>query len=359
MDSGRSHRVVSSQVSVSRRRFVGKVLGTTAVLAVAGTRLTDAATVSPPTALVFDPVCRTHVTPAGAAECPRRLDAVVDALAASPFHSQLKQLQAEPARDDDVLACHTPAYLALVRREIEAGLPRLSTGDTRVCRQSLQAAYRGAGTACAAVDAVLSGGAKNAFGLPRPPGHHATADRGMGFCIFNNVAIAARYAQRRYGAGKVLIVDWDVHHGNGTQELFYEDDSVFFFSTHQSPWYPWTGGADETGRGKGLGSTLNCPMGAGAGRREFAAAFCDRLGRAVDRFKPELILVSAGFDSRQGDPLGRFQLSDDDYVELTGLVLSMARQHCGGRVVSLLEGGYDFAGLGSAATAHCGRLVQG
>jgi acetoin utilization deacetylase AcuC-like enzyme len=179
----------------------------------------------------------------------------------------------------------------------------------------------------------------------------------MGFCLFNNVAIAARYAQRKYHIGKLLIVDWDVHHGNGTQDLFYEDGSVFYFSTHQAPWYPWTGTRSETGRGQGLGTNLNFPMLKGAGRKEFLPAF-QILASAMDRFKPELIFISAGFDARHGDRLGRFELSDDDYRELTGLVLEMAHRSAGDRVVSVLEGGYTLSGLASAAAAHVDRLQQ-
>jgi acetoin utilization deacetylase AcuC-like enzyme len=318
------------------------------------------ASIPRPTALVYDEVSRSHLPgEKKRPECPKRYDAVKSAIEKSAFFSAMKPFQARPATDDEILACHAPAYLARVRREIEAGEKRLSTGDTWICRNSLKAADFAAGAACVAVDAVLGGQARNAFCLTRPPGHHATANRGMGFCLLNNAAIAARYAQRKHHVGKVLIVDWDVHHGNGTQDIFYEDASVFYFSTHQFPWYPWTGAKDETGRGKGLGATLNCPMSRGAGRKEFMAAYHGRLAPAVDRFKPELVIISSGFDSRHGDPLGRMELADEDFRDLTGLVLDMARSNAHGRVVSILEGGYNLAGLASAAAAHCGRLQQG
>ena len=248
----------------------------------------------------------------------------------------------------EILACHSPAYLP-ARHDIESGAARLSTGDTRICRDSFKAACYASGAALAGVDVVLQGRAKNAFCLVRPPGHHATHDRGMGFCIFNNVAIAARYAQQKHGVGKVLIVDWDVHHGNGTQEIFYEDPAVFYFSTHQSPWYPGTGKKEETGRGKGLGTTMNCPLlrrrpqGISRGLRTFACgrpalpsgvgAHLGRLRRAARR------------------PAGPPELADEDFVELTGRVLAIAREHAEGRVVSVLEGGYRLSGLASAAAA--------
>ena len=311
------------------------------------------------TALVSDDVCKRHETGPGHPESPARYDAVFAALGKAPFYAALQPIKPRPATEAELKYCHADGYVALARREIESGASVLSTGDTSICPDSWKAALLSAGAACTAIDAVVSGKAKNAFCLTRPPGHHATADRGMGFCIFNNVAIAARYAQRKHGVGNVLIVDWDVHHGNGTQDIFYEDGSVFFASTHQSPWYPWTGSKEETGRGKGLGTTLNMPMTRGAGRKEFIAAFENELLPAVSRFQPELVIISAGFDARQGDPLGRLELTDADFADLTDLLLSAAREHAGGRLVSVLEGGYNLTGLASAATAHCQRLQQG
>jgi acetoin utilization deacetylase AcuC-like enzyme len=312
----------------------------------------------PPTALVYDDISRCHV-PSKKAECPQRYDVVKDALRKSDYFATLKPLQSRPASDEEIFACHSKAYVTRVRREIESGATRLSTGDTWVCPKSFTAADYAAGAPCVAIDALVAGQAKNAFCLTRPPGHHATATRGMGFCVFNNAGIAARYAQSKHKLGKVLIIDWDVHHGNGTQEIFYDDSSVFYFSTHQFPWYPWTGRREETGHGKGLGTNLNCPMARGAGRKEFKSAFENLLAPAMDRFKPELIVLSAGFDARHGDPLGRLELTDADYADLTGLVLEMARSHAEGRVVSILEGGYNLSGLASAAVAHCGRLQRG
>ena len=178
----------------------------------------------------------------------------------------------------------------------------------------------------------------------------------MGFCLFNNIAIAARYAQRKYGVERVLIADWDVHHGNGTQDIFYADPSVFFFSTHQSPWYPGTGDARDRGENQGNGTTMNCPFPAGTGRDEILGAFRIRLVDEMKTYRPDLILISAGFDSREGDPLGRFRLADEDFAELTSLLLEAADQHSGGRLMSVLEGGYNLAGLTKAVAAHTAAL---
>jgi acetoin utilization deacetylase AcuC-like enzyme len=221
-----------------------------------------------------------------------------------------------------------------------------------VSEKSWYVALDAAGGILNTVDAVMQKRVSRAFCVVRPPGHHATPDRGMGFCVLNNVAISARYAQRKYGVERVLIADWDVHHGNGTQDIFYTDPSVFFFSTHQSPWYPGTGDESETGEGRGKGSTLNCPFPAGSGREEILGVFRKKLLPAAKAFRPDLVFVSAGFDSRQGDPLGQFTLSDEDFGELTKIMLEIASPTAGGRLISVLEGGYNLAGLASAAARH-------
>jgi len=284
--------------------------------------------------------------------------AVRRGIAAAAPAERLCALTPRPAAEEDLRLVHSPDYLRVVERDVAQGEGVLSTGDTDLSARSLEAARLAAGGVLAAVDAVAAGRVRRAFCAVRPPGHHASADRGMGFCIFNNVALAARWAQRRHGAQRVLIADWDVHHGNGTQAIFYADPSVFFFSTHQWPAYPGTGAAGETGAGAGRGFTLNCPFAPGAGGREIVSAFRERLLPAMRRFQPDFVLVSAGFDSRAGDPLGRFTLSDDDFAELTRLLIGVAEEYAGGRLVSVLEGGYALDGLASAAGAHVAALAQ-
>jgi len=309
------------------------------------------------TALVADSKCLRHDTGFGHPERAERFTAVFDGLKAAGLIEKLVRIEPRAVSAEDLELVHGARYLALVEHEITSKLPQLSTGDTAISAASWDAARIAAGSALAAVDVVVGGKAANAFCLVRPPGHHASGDRGMGFCILNNVALAARHAQKRHGLKRVLIVDWDVHHGNGTQDIFYADGSVFFFSTHQWPWYPGTGPAKETGEGAGKGTTLNCPLPAGSGRAEIFAAFEKQLVPAMDEFRPELVLISAGFDSRVGDPLGHFQLTDQDFTDLTKLVRQIADKHAQGRVVSLLEGGYSLSGLARAATAHVAALL--
>jgi len=303
-------------------------------------------------ALLVDPIFKEHLTGEGHPERPERMDAVAASLERHGAIKDSLRIRSRDATDDEIALCHTRPYIELVKREVSGRAGTLSTGDTQFGARSLEVARKATGGVLNAVDAVLEGKARTAFCAVRPPGHHATADRGMGFCLFNNIAIAARHAQKKHGVGRVLIVDWDVHHGNGTQDIFYRDGSVFYFSTHQSPWYPGTGAADETGDGPGKGTTLNVPCAAGAGRKQILEAFEKGLLPAMQQFKPEFVLISAGFDSRVGDPLGQLTLSDADFADLTHIMLEVG----GGRLVSVLEGGYSLSGLGAASAAHVEAL---
>jgi acetoin utilization deacetylase AcuC-like enzyme len=229
--------------------------------------------------------------------------------------------------------------------------------DTVVSGRSDEVALHAAGAAVEAVDHVLSGHHTRALGLVRPPGHHAGHARAMGFCLFNNIAIAAAHARAAHDVERVLIVDWDVHHGNGTQDIFYGDGQVGFYSAHRSPFYPGTGAASETGGGAGLGKTFNLPLQFGIGRKDYREAFANVLSDALARCRPELILVSAGFDAHRADPIGSLGLETDDFAALTKLLVDAADQSCGGRLVSLLEGGYDLAALAESVAAHLETLL--
>ena len=308
------------------------------------------------TLLVTDAAMKNHNPGTRHPEQVARYDAVMNALKSSGALAKMKTSTGRTATWDDAALIHTRAYLKIVDEDFKAGHHALSTGDTDIAQGSLEAAFLAVGCVQTAVDEVIAKHSNNAFCVVRPPGHHATPVRGMGFCLFNNIAIGARYAQRKHGLDRVLIADWDVHHGNGTQDAFYEDGSVLFMSTHQSPWYPGTGAATETGTGKGKGLTMNFPFASGSGREQILPAFAKKLKEGADSFKPDLVMISAGFDSRLGDPLGQFRLTDADFGELTGVMSEIASKHAGGRLVSVLEGGYNLAGLGSAAAAHVKAL---
>ncbi len=310
--------------------------------------------------LILDSAFKAHDTGPGHPEQPARFDAVQAGVRAAARAKDWVDLDIAKASRESLLRCHSRGYLQVLKRDFAGEARSLSTGDTTIGPKSGEIALLAAGAALSAVDAVFGDDKpRRVFSATRPPGHHATPTRGMGFCIYNNVAIAARHAQAVHGAEKVLIVDWDVHHGNGTQDIFYEDGTVLFFSTHQSPWYPGTGAREETGSGKGRGTILNRPFAAGAGRKEIVGAFESELVTAANRFKPDLVLVSAGFDSRVEDPLGHFRLTDEDFADLTRVMLSVAKEHAEGRLVSLLEGGYNLQGLAKATEAHFRALVTG
>lgn len=310
------------------------------------------------TGYLYDDIYLRHLPGEGHPESPQRLLAVDRAVRTMPFFPGLLKLQSRQTTLEELLLVHRREYIDLVERECAAGMSSLSTGDTDIGPESYQAALHAAGGVLAAVDAVFSGTVSRAFCAVRPPGHHAGPGRGMGFCIFNNVALAARYAQKKYGAKRVLIADWDIHHGNGTQDVFYSDGSVLFFSTHLFPHYPGTGTATERGLGKAEGCIINQPFPHGAGNREIVGVFRDTLIPAAREFKPDFTLISAGFDSRKNDPLGGFQVDDNGFRELTCIMLAIATVSGKGRLVSVLEGGYDLAGLAAAVCAHLEELHQ-
>jgi acetoin utilization deacetylase AcuC-like enzyme len=311
--------------------------------------------ISKPTGLLYDDIYLRHLSGnTGHPERPERLIFIRSALEKAGLTQTLYPIHPRRVTDEELELVHKPSYVALVRKELSnvQGVRELSTGDTLVSPGSLEAAEFAAGGVLNAVDAVMQGKVKNAFAAVRPPGHHATPTRGMGFCIFNNVAIAARYLQKKYGLQRVLIVDWDYHHGNGTQETFYEDGSVFYFSTHHYGAYPGTGSAAETGAGKGAGKILNVPLPLGASDAQIVEALQTKLVPAARNFKPDFILISAGFDGMRNDLLGVFDITPAGFAAITRIVVGLAKELCEGRLVSVLEGGYRLDGLAESVVAH-------
>ena len=337
--------------SLSRRRFV---------LSAAACVLAGAARAAPkpaaPTGLVYHPDYLLHDTGPDHPERPNRLRAIIAGLETSGLMESLLRIEPRPAADRWITTVHTPAYLGWLEAASKQAPIQLDP-DTKLAPESLRVAKLAAGGVLAAVDAVVAGRARNAFATVRPPGHHALPSRAMGFCLLNSVAIAARYAQQKHGLKRVLIVDWDVHHGNGTQAMFYDDPSVLYFSTHQNPYYPYTGQAKEMGVGAGEGTTVNVPLVAGSGDTEIVEAFRNKLVPAADKFKPNFVLISAGFDAHRDDPLAGLGVTAEGYGSLTQIVIEIARRHASGRIVSALEGGYRLEALSESVVAHVGMLM--
>ncbi len=312
---------------------------------------------SAPTALVYHPDYLLHDPGPNHPERPARLRAIMTHLQRQGLLDTLLLLSPEPASEQWITRVHTPMYLQKLRAAVRAA-PTSLDADTWVSKHSYDVARRAVGGVLLAVDMVIAGQAQNAFAALRPPGHHALPERAMGFCLLNHVAIAARYAQEKHGVARVLIVDWDVHHGNATQEVFYTDPSVLYFSTHQYPYYPGTGAASQVGAGAGQGTTINVPLAAGAGDSEIIEAFRKRLIPAATAFRPEFVLISAGFDAHQRDPLAQLQVTETGYAMLTRIVKDIADRHAAGRLVSVLEGGYDLDALARSVEAHL-RVLAG
>jgi acetoin utilization deacetylase AcuC-like enzyme len=296
-----------------------------------------------------------HNTGPGHPERPDRYR-VVEAALSQPQFDPLMREEAELAELDTTRYVHTNRYVdALEEARPHAGAVYLDGGDTVMEPSTWEVVLRGVGATVQAVDKVLAGEVQNAFVACRPPGHHAETERAMGFCLFNNISIGARHAQRKHGLMRVAIVDFDVHHGNGTQQIFYSDPSVLYASTHQMPLFPGTGATDETG----VGNIFNSPLAAGDGGSELREAFEDRILPALDAFRPELIIASAGFDAHERDPLGSLQMTADDFAWVTRELMKSAEKHCDGRLVAVLEGGYDLQGLADSVSAHVGELMKG
>ncbi|XHE13527.1 histone deacetylase family protein [Agrobacterium deltaense] len=309
------------------------------------------------TRLYEHPIFLEHITPEGHPERPDRLRSLNIALE-HPNFERLERRQAPQANEDAVLLAHPEEHLLSVMRQIpeEDGEINRIEADTYASPKSLQAALTGIGAAMAAVDDVFTGAADNVFVAARPPGHHAETAKAMGFCLFNNAAIAARHAQKVHGAERVAIIDWDVHHGNGTQDIFWNDTSVLFCSTHQMPLYPWSGDKNETGV---KNNVVNAPLSPNTGSEYFREAFKSRVLPAIADFSPDLIIISAGFDAHHRDPLAQINLVGEDFDWATGRLLEMADKYASNRVVSLLEGGYDLEGLAESAAMHILRMMKG
>lgn len=310
------------------------------------------------TGLVYHPAYLEHDMGPGHPESPNRLRAIMQRLEESGTAAQLTRIEPRRAEDEWITQVHSPNYVAALNRHAPTDGRVSLDPDTSMSPGSLPAAYLAAGGALAAVDAIMAQQVDHVFCAVRPPGHHAESGRAMGFCLFNNVAIAARYVQKKYGLTRVLIVDWDVHHGNGTQHSFEEDPSVLFFSTHQYPHYPGTGRGTERGKGPGEGFTINVPMEAGEGDEEYHAIFLKALVSAANEFKPEFVIISAGFDAHKDDPLASMGLTEAGYADLTNIVAGIAKRHAKGRILSSLEGGYNLVALARSVDAHINALVS-
>ena len=289
-------------------------------------------------------------------ENPGRLTAIQNRLESSEFYNNLIPIQPRKATAEEIGMVHDLGYVASVKQSCADEVRNLDA-DTVISSNSYDTALLSAGAGITAIDQLIDGNIHNAFCAVRPPGHHAEQDHAMGFCLFNNVGIAARYAQKTKGLNKIFIFDWDVHHGNGSQHSFYSDPSIYYSSTHQYPFYPGTGAKEETGTGDGLGTTLNLPMDAYSDDDDYLSAVENKLIPEIQHYKPDLIIISAGFDAHQNDPLAQIQLTTECFGKMTELLMGIARDVCDGRLLSMLEGGYDYDALSDSVQLHMQTLL--
>jgi acetoin utilization deacetylase AcuC-like enzyme len=308
------------------------------------------------TGYVSDPFYLRHETEPHP-ENPGRLTAIQNQLESSEFYNNLIPIQPHKATEEEIALVHDSGYVESVKQSCADDVRNLDA-DTIISPDSYDAALLSAGAGMTAIDQIITGSIQNAFCAVRPPGHHAEQDHAMGFCLFNNVAIAARYAQKAKGLNNIFIFDWDVHHGNGTQHSFYNDPSVYYCSMHQYPFYPGTGAIEETGTGDGLGTTLNLPMDAYSEDEDYISALENKLIPEIQRYQPDLIIISAGFDAHKNDPLAQIQLTTDCFGQMTKMVMEVATDVCDGRLLSMLEGGYDYDALSSSVQLHTQTLLN-
>jgi acetoin utilization deacetylase AcuC-like enzyme len=311
-----------------------------------------------PTAYLFDPVYMDHDTGWGHPERPERLAAIDQKLRQQPYYKSLIKIEPKIGAKRYIELVHSPDYIKRVKAEIESGVHYLDSMDTAVCKRSYEVALLAVGGGLNMCDAIISGEAIRGFCAVRPPGHHAEYDYAAGFCIFNNIAIAAKYLQVEHGINKIAIVDWDVHHGNGSQHTFEGDRTVLYISTHQYPHFPGTGARSERGKGEGEGYTLNFPMPAGSGDPEYMDVFENHIVPALMKFEPEIVLISAGFDAHNADPLSYIGLSTEAYYKFTVLIKQAANEYSGGRMIAFLEGGYDLEALANSVDMMMRAFIE-